>query len=118
MPDEGEGEGKDFGKFCVFLSRSCGVLSSISETTTCTNIVRNVWEQSGREECACVCVGVREGMHQGVADLSIHAYRYPWLCVSLYSAVVLVCGFVTLLPLPSTLVGGYGQCIAAGLIMM
>ena len=72
MPDEGESEGKDFGKFCVFLSRSCGVLSSISETTTCTNIVKNC-EQSGREECACVCVGVREGMHQGVADLSIHS---------------------------------------------
>ena len=67
------------------------------------------WERN-----VCVCVGVREGMLRilrGVADLPVVVYFS-------YTAVVLVCGFVTLLPLPSTLVGGYGQCIAAGLIMM
>ena len=118
MPDEGESEGKDFGKFCVFLSRSCGVLSSISETTTCTNIVRNC-EQSRRIVCVCVCWGKRGNASRGSWSLNpFIAYRYPWLCISLSSAVVLVCGFVTLLPLPSTLVGGYGQCIAAGLVMM
>jgi len=29
MPTEGEGEGRDFGRFCIFISRSCGVFSSI-----------------------------------------------------------------------------------------
>ena len=65
MPNEGEGDGKDFGKFCVFLSRSCGVISSISETSTC--IVR-------KKE---VCAKAREGMlrvHQGIADLSIYLH--------------------------------------------
>ena len=33
MPTEGEGEGRDFGRFCIFISRSCGVFSSISKRT-------------------------------------------------------------------------------------
>eukprot|EP00731_Ephydatia_muelleri_P024653 Em0016g924a len=41
-------------------------------------------------------------------------------CGSFTSLIVLVCGFVTLLPIP-TLTGGfsgYGRCIAVGLIML
>lgn len=74
-----------------------------------------------------MCAKAKEGMlrvYQGVADLSIYLHLLLHVaiatcgCVFSPAAVVLVCGFVTLLPLPSTLVGGYAQCIAAGLIMM
>ena len=32
--------------------------------------------------------------------------------------VLLACGFITLIPIPSQFVGHIGQCIAAGLLMM
>jgi hypothetical protein len=59
MPDEQRG--RNYGKVCVFLSRSCGTLSSI---------------------------------------------------------IVLLCGFITLIPLPSSLIGSVWRCFVVGIIMI
>ncbi len=56
--------------------------------------------------------------------MSVHACESlpPTPLLSLSPPVILICGFVTLLPLPSLTagfgLGGYGRCVTVGLVMM
>ena len=86
----------DYGKACVFMARLCGILASFSESPS------NVFQSFVFFKSKHVIMKLSGSSH----DISI--------------SVILLCGLVSLLPLPSftTSLKDYPRCLGVGFIFM